>query len=118
MRIDRGRVKKLSEEGFTLREIASRLGVSHGAIALIRKELKMKTKLVVLALALAFTACATPQYAWRPAPEKDVAQTQADIVKCQRASYLVPNGKWGHGQADFFNNCMYSFGHKLVEQKE
>lgn len=59
--------------------------------------------------------CATPQYAWRPAPEKSEQQTRQDLTKCQRASYFVPPGRYGNEQDKFVTNCMYSEGHTLEE---
>lgn len=115
--VDRGQVLALSKQGYSLRAIAKVLGVTHGAIAQILKGSTMKAVIAFILLTLN-VGCASTKYAWKPAPEKDVAQTQADLTKCQRASYLVPVGHFGNEQEKFFYKCMYSLGHTLVEEQE
>ncbi len=114
--INRDRVKFFLKRGHTLREIAERLGVSHGAIALIRKELMKTSKLVLILIAsLTLTsACATGSYKWKLDPNKTDEQAQADLAKCAHYAELVPNGRFGHGQYDFTVHCMKGQGHNLV----
>jgi len=67
-KISRSEVSTHLKYGKTLREIAKLMGVSHGAIALIRKELMKKSKIVLLlVLSLSFNGCAlfkVVEYEW------------------------------------------------------
>lgn len=112
--IDRAKVLKMRKQGFTLRYIANVLGVSHGAVARILKGVNMSKVIIGFLLLNLASSCASGQLVWKPAPEKDVAATQVDITKCQRASVWATTER---SQIDFFYKCMYSMGHTLVNEE-
>lgn len=78
----------------------------------------MKTNILVLLSLVLASSCATPNYGWKMAPEKNLAQTQADLQNCQRASHYISPGKFGDGRVKWFNNCMYAQGHSLIIMKD
>jgi len=91
--------------------------VGEWALEFARKVRKLAVIAVVVVSGFACATASVKDYAWEPAPEKDVATAQADMTKCLRASYLVPAGRFGDGQEKFFYKCMFSLGHKLVEKR-
>ncbi len=78
--------------------------------------------LPVLALVL-ITGCATTQYTWRAAPEKNVEVMGQESVQCERwahvnaITYYTPKtGVRRTDKSSAYVNCMLSKGHALDEK--